>query len=136
MKLKLWNIILILALALSCKNDRNLNGNYSICNNGEYTEVYFKQDSMRVASENEWVKLSKWRKVEIKNDTLYFESFGEWRDDWKAEIKYTGKNKTELHNLITGIKIDLERINENLDFENPKEFWNGFSNRQESKNCE
>lgn len=135
MKLKLWKIILTLTLTFGCKNDRNLNGNYSVCNNGEYLEVYFKQDSMRVASESEWVKLSEWKKVEIKNDTLYFESFGEWRDDWKAEIKHIGKNKTEFHNLITDVKFDLERINESLDFENPEDFWNEFSKRQNLSNC-
>ena len=106
-----------------------------MCNNGEYSEVYFKKDSMRVASENEWVKLSEWRKVEIKNDTLYFQSFGEWRDDWKAEIKYIEKNKTELHNLITDVKLDLERINGTLNFEQTNEFWKGFKNRQEIRNC-
>ena len=126
---------MILTLTFGCKNDRNLNGNYSICNNGEYSEVYFKQDSMRVASESKWVKLSKWKKVEFKNDTLYFESFGEWRDDWKAEIKYVGKNKTEFHNLITDVKLDLERINEKLNFQNPKDFWNGFYKRQNLSNC-
>lgn len=135
MKLKLWNIILILTLTFRCKNDRNLNGNYSICNNGEYIEVYFKQDSMRVASESEWVKLSEWRKIEIKNDTLHFETFGEWREEWQAEIKYIGKNKTELHNLVTDIKLDLKRINGSLNFENPINFWNGFSKRQNLSNC-
>jgi hypothetical protein len=136
MKIKIWNIILTIALVSSCQKERNLNGNYSMCNNGEYSEIYFKQDSMRVASENEWVKLSEWRKVEIKNDTLYFESFGEWREDWKTQIKYIGNNKTELYNLTTNIKFNLERINENLNFQNPKEFWNEFSNRRNSKNCE
>ncbi|MCK0158952.1 hypothetical protein MWU65_17325 [Cellulophaga sp. F20128] len=136
MKLNLWNIILIITLLFGCQNEQKLDGNYSMCNNGEYTEVYFKKDSMRVASENKWVKLSEWRKFEIKNDTLYFQSFGEWRDDWKAEIIYNGKNKTELHNLITDVKFNLERINENPHFENLKEFWNEFSNRQKIRNCE
>lgn len=136
MKLKLWNIILIFTLLFGCQNEQRLDGNYSMCNDGEYSEVYFKKDSMRVASKNEWVKLSEWRKVEIKNDTLYFQSFGEWKDDWKAKIIYKGNNKAELHNLITGIKFNLERVNENLNFENPEEFWNEFINRQKSKGCE
>jgi len=132
--MKPWYIIL--ALFFGCKNDQNLDGNYSMCHNEEYAEVYFKNDSMRIASNNEWVKLSEWRKIEIKNDTLYFESFGEWRDNWKAEIRYVGKNKIELHNLITDVKLDLESINQNLNFEKPIEFWNGFNNRKNSKNCE
>ena len=90
---------------------------------------------MRVASKSDWVKLSKWKKVEIKNDTLYFESFGEWRDDWKAVIKHIGKNKTEFHNLITDVKFDLERINESIDFINTEDFWNEFSKRQNLSNC-
>ncbi|WP_074405967.1 hypothetical protein [Aquimarina megaterium] len=135
MKLKLWNIILIITLLFGCQIEQKLDGNYSMCNGGEYSEVYFKKDSMRVASENEWVKLSEWRKIEIKNDTLHFKSFGEWRDDWKAEIKYIGKNKTELHNLTTDVKLNLKRINENLNFENPKEFWEKFRDRQNSGNC-
>lgn len=135
MKLKFWNITLIIILLFSCKNEHKLDGNYSICNNGEYTEVYFKNDSMRVASENEWVKLSEWRKIEIINDTLYFKSFGDWKDNWKAEIKFIDKNKTELHNLTTDVRLNLERINENLNFKNEKEFWGKFRARQDSGNC-
>ncbi|WP_299438247.1 hypothetical protein [uncultured Aquimarina sp.] len=135
MKLKLWNITLITTLLFGCQNEQKLNGNYSMCNNGEYTEVYFKKDSMRVASENEWVKLSEWRKIEIANDTLYFQSFGEWKDNWKAEIKLIGNNKAELHNVITDLRFNLERINVNLNFKNPKEFWGKFRNRQNSENC-
>jgi hypothetical protein len=136
MKLKFWNIILILALFSSCKIDRTIDGNYSSCYNGEYSEVYFKQDSMRVASEDEWVKLSEWRKIEIKNDTLYFDSFGEWRDDWKAKIEFNGINKIELHVIQNNAKHDLEPIKKDLNFENLDEFWNGFNKRMKSKNCE
>lgn len=136
MKLKLWIIILIFSLLFGCQNEQKLNGNYSMCNNVEYLEVYFKKDSMRVASKNEWVKLSEWRKVEIKNDTLYLQSFGEWKEEWKAEIKYIGNNKIELHNLIPNTKFNLVRINENPNFENPTEFWNEFSSRQKIRNCE
>jgi hypothetical protein len=136
MKLNLWKIILILALFFGCQSDRNLNGNYYSCSMGEYTEVYFKQDSMRVASKNKWVQLSEWRKIKIKNDTLYFESFGEWRDNWKAKIRYIGMNKFELHVFENNDRVDLNPINENLNFENLDEFWNGFNNRLKSKNCE
>ena len=55
--------------------------------------------------------------------------------DATAKIKYAGINKTELLVLETDAKIDLEPINENLNFENPKKFWNGFYNRQNSMNC-
>ncbi|WP_025665377.1 hypothetical protein [Aquimarina megaterium] len=135
MKLKLWNVTLIITLFFGCQNEQKLDGNYSMCNNGKYSEIYFKKDSMRVASKNEWVKLSEWRKIEITNNTLYFESFGEWKDNWKAEIKFIDKNKTELHNLITGVKLNLERINKNLNFKNQKEFWEKFRDRQNSGNC-
>ncbi|UOB18664.1 hypothetical protein [Abyssalbus ytuae] len=136
MKPNLWNIILITTLLFGCQNKQKLDGNYSMCSNGEYVEVYFKKDSMRIASENESVKLSEWRKVEIKNDTLYFESFGEWKRKYKAEIKYIGNYNIELHNLMTNIKFNLERINENPNFQNSMEFWNGFNKRQKNKNCE
>ena len=135
MKLKLWNIILTLILCFSCDTDRNLDGNYSVCNNGEYLEIYFKQDSMRVASNNERVKLSKWRKIEIINDTLYFETFGEWREKMKAKINYTGFNNIEMRFLETDERRNLEPINRNLNFGNEKEFWNGFNKRLNSKNC-
>lgn len=113
-----------------------MNGNYSMCHNGEYLEIYFKKDSMRVASENKWVKLSEWRKIEIKNDTLLFETFGEWKKKSKAEINYIGTNKIEMRNLETNERRSLVTFNENLNFENQKEFWNGFNCRQNSKNCE
>ena len=91
---------------------------------------------MRVASENEWVKLSEWRKIEIKNDTLHFETFGEWREKSKAEINYIRKNKIELRILESGETRNLETISESLKFENLNEFWNGFKNRQNVINCE
>ncbi len=136
MKLKLWNIILIFTLLFGCQNEQKLNGFYSVCNNGEYTEVYFKRNSMRVASEIEGRKLSEWRKIEIKKDTIYFESFDEWKHNWKVKIISIGTNEAELHNLNTDVKLNLERINGNLNFENHNEFWNGFSHRQKSRNCE
>jgi len=136
MKFNPLHIILFFSLVYGCKNDRNLNGNYSTCDNGIYLEVYFKNDSMRVASESEWVRLSKWKKVEINNDTLFFETFGEWRQNWIAKINYIGKNRTVLHNLTTDRIVDLKRINEDLNFDNPKEFWNGFNNRKNSCTCE
>ncbi|WP_106793863.1 hypothetical protein [Aquimarina sp. Aq78] len=137
MKFKLQSIlyILILGTFFGCQNDQNIQGNYSVCENGEYTEVYFKKDSMRIAADNDWVKLSKWRKIEIKNDTLYFETFGEWRDSLKAEIKYAGMNTIELRILKSGENLNLIHIDENINFEKPKEFWSGFHNRQHLKNC-
>ena len=86
MKLKLWNIILILIFIFGCQNDQNLNGNYFVSSNGEYTEVYFKRNSMRVASEINGRKLSEWNNIEIIKDTLYIESVDEWKHKWKARI--------------------------------------------------
>ena len=134
MKLKLLNIILILTL-FSCQNNQTLDGNYSICHNEEYTEIYFEKDSMRIASDNEWIKLSEWRKIEIKNNTLNFMTFGEWKDSSKAKIKYVGNNKIELQFLKNDEKLDLELIDEDIKFENLKEFWNGFRNRKKFNNC-
>ena len=77
MKFKFWYLIFILVLFISCQSDQNLIGHYKMCVSGDYGEVYFKKDSMRFASDNEWVKLSDWRKIRVENDTLYFETFGE-----------------------------------------------------------
>ncbi|UOY07781.1 hypothetical protein L0P88_04325 [Muricauda sp. SCSIO 64092] len=90
---------------------------------------------MRIAKDDEWVKLSEWKKIEIKNDTLHFETFGEWKDSSKVLIKYTERNKIRLLNLDNSEGILLEPIEDYIDFENPEEFWNGFNNRQKIKNC-
>ena len=135
MKSNFWYIILIFILFLGCQNTRKLYGNYAACIDGEYTEVYFKKDSMRVASENVRVELSQWRKIEIKNDTLYFETFGEWRDKTKAKIKNVGMDNTELSFLETDAILNLERMNIKLNFMDSLKFWNGFNKRLNSKNC-
>ena len=72
MALKQYYIILMLIMVTGCKDLRSLDGNYSMCHLGEYTEVYFKGDSIRVASENEWAKLSDWKKIMISRDTILF----------------------------------------------------------------
>jgi hypothetical protein len=91
---------------------------------------------MRAAVDNEWTKLSEWRKIEIKNDTLYFTGFGEYRDKLRATIKYIENNKIEFYNLDTNFKFTIEPIEENINFEKEKEFWNGFYSRQSSRECE
>lgn len=91
---------------------------------------------MRIASENELVKLSDWKKIEIKNDTLHFETFGEWKDDLKAKIKYVGMNKTELRILESDVILELGRINGKLRFKDSTEFWSEFKNRMNYKKCE
>ena len=88
-----------------------------------------------MASNSEWISLSEWRQIEIKNDTLYFETFGEWRDSATAEIKYIGGNKIKLKLLEANRDVILERINESPNFEKPKKHWNGFIKRLNSSNC-
>jgi len=138
MKLKLKSIIYILLLNffLGCQNNKNFEGHYSVCNKGTYIEVYFKKDSMRVATESAWVKLSTWRKIKLQNDTLHFETFGEWRDSSKAILKYDGMNKVKFRNIKTGDILNLESFNDNLNFEKTEEFWKGFNNRKKSNNCQ
>ncbi|MEL7122584.1 MAG: hypothetical protein AAFO07_24270 [Bacteroidota bacterium] len=141
MKLKLFIVILISSLLFSCQNENKLNGNYSICIDGQYAEVYFKRDSMRMASESEWVRLSKWRKIEILNDTLFFETFGEWRDNAKAKIKYNGLNNIELkfpkdiEDKKFGMTQSLERIKGDFDIEESEEFWTAFKTRKSLTEC-
>jgi hypothetical protein len=141
MKLKLFIAILISSLLFSCQNENKLNGNYSICIDGQYAEVYFKKDSMRMASNNEWVRLSEWRKIEILNDTLYFETFGEWRDNAKAKIEYNGRNEIKLkfpkdmEDKQFGITQGLERIKSDFDIEESEEFWTEFNIRKSLTEC-
>tara|TARA_R110002050_G_scaffold299374_2_gene464760 strand:+ start:368 stop:778 length:411 start_codon:yes stop_codon:yes gene_type:complete len=136
MKHKLWYLVLVLILLFSCQNERNLDGNYGICYNGEYAEAYFKKDSMRFASNSEWVKLSEWRKIEIKSDTLHFETFGEWRDSATAKVKFIGSHQIELKILETDINLNLKSFDEKPYFEEPKKFWIGFHTRMNTKKCE
>lgn len=88
-----------------------------------------------MASDSEWISLSEWRKIEIKNDTLYFDSFGELRESWRAEIKYVGRDRIEMRILESNKELNLEPIYENLNFEKPKELWDGFINRLNSNEC-
>ncbi|MET2984120.1 hypothetical protein [Aureibaculum conchae] len=90
---------------------------------------------MRVASDNDWIKLSEWKKFKIKDDTLYFETFGEWSNRSKAKIEYVGNNKVQLHFPKPKEIIHLETISENIIFKKNAEFWHGFHNRQNSENC-
>jgi len=89
----LWKGILVLILVFGCKKDQKLNGYYFLCTNGEYVEVYFKKDSMRVASNSEWIKLTEWVKTETNNDTLYYKLFGE---NFKAKMKHIESDKIEM----------------------------------------
>ncbi len=92
---------------------------------------------MRVASENEMVGLSEWRKIEIIDDTLYFESFGEWKEDLKARVDHISKNNLGLRILENEneFTINLMRVTEKIDFENQKEFWKEFKNRRTKRGC-
>jgi len=134
-------LILILTISFGCQEKQKLDGYYSNCNNGYYSEIYFKKDSMRVASENDRIKLSEWRKINIKNDTLFFEMFGEWKIPSKAKIKYIGREKIELIFLTNTQNSDLkrvqifERIDDNFEFNPSKEFWTKFKKRKNSADC-
>ncbi|MBU2997101.1 hypothetical protein KO500_11690 [Cellulophaga baltica] len=91
---------------------------------------------MSMAADNEWISLTEWRKIELKNDTLYFDTFGEWRESSRAQIKYVGKDKIQLRILETNKTIELEPIYENLNFEKPKKLWDSFIRRLNSHKCE
>lgn len=137
MVLKLKHIILLsFPILFSCQNIQNIEGNYSICNKGKYFEIYFKKDSMRVASDDFWIKLSNWRKIKFQDDTLHFETFGEWRDSSKAVLKYYDFNKVKFKTLKSKDKLYLKPFDEHPNFENEQEFWKGFYNRKKSNNCD
>ena len=133
--LKFSILIFTLILFWKCQTNKKLEGNYSYCYEKQYVEVYFKKDSMRVAADDYWVNLSEWRKVDIKNDTLYFETFGEWRYNAKAEIIYGRGNKIKLNVFEDEITLDLEPIKEKLNLSNDDIFWDEFRKRKKSSIC-
>ena len=137
MKNQLFKLILIFVLLYGCKNNQNIDGNYYVCENGEYYEVYFRKNLIRVAKDDEWVKLSKWRKMEYHNDTLKFDTFGEWKIPIKAVVKHIGINtiQMQIDNNKVISTINLKPIKDNLNFDNIKEFWSGFNNRKKERNC-
>ena len=130
--MKIENIIylFILGILFSCSKNKEIDGNYFFCRNGGYVEVYFKKDSMRIASENPRIKLSEWRKINIINDTLYFETFGEMSYTSKAGIKYIGKDKIELHFMKIENHLDLWLMQDDFNSEDSNEFWDGFHRRK------
>ena len=133
-KLSIYTVLTTITL-MSCHHKATIDGNHSICYNEEYSEVYFKQDSMRIASDNDWVKLSEWRKFEFKNDTLKFETFGEWREPMMARMEYIDEGKIRMSFIDTDEVLYLESIDENLNFEKLEEFWAAFHDRQNESQC-
>lgn len=127
--------LLLIGILFSCDTKQNIDGNYSVCKYGEYLEIYFKNDSMRVAKYDEWTKLTSWKKIKIKNDTLYFEIFGEWRDSTKAKIQYLENHNVKLHFLDEDKNLTLKPLSENIKINNSKEFWDEFKKRSKTKNC-
>lgn len=128
---KLCLFTLFLISLFSCKNDKSLNGNYySFNRSNEYVEYYFRQDSLRIATENDWVGLSDWKKIERKNDTLFYETFGEWRDDRISLIEFETKYKVKLIDINFNDTIFLQRIEHEFKIEDNKEFWRKFNKRK------
>ena len=125
-----WILGLFLPLLLACDNDRTIEGNYWICREGIYGEVYFKKDVMRAASEDEWAQLSEWRTIKVENDTLHYETFGEWRDSLKARLTYLPSNRIELSVIDDGYSVILEPIHEHLNWADSTAFWSGFNHRK------
>ena len=111
--------IISFLLFISCESETKLDGTYSTCNNGLYGELYFDNDSIRLATSLDYVSAS--RKYEIKNDSLYHYSFGEpefrvakinFMDNDAFELYYP-KDSVRLSFLKTNFKFDI-----NMDFEN------------------
>lgn len=136
MRLKYFRELILVLIIFGCNSDENIVGNYYICEEDEYLEIYFKKDSMRIAADNSWVRLSEWRKIKIQNDTLHFETFGEWRDSSKALMISNKIDKIQFYYFESSKDtVNLFPILENLNFENSEEFWEGFRKRQESSKC-
>ncbi|MDC8002969.1 hypothetical protein POV27_02840 [Aureisphaera galaxeae] len=127
--------LLIFSCLLNCQTEQKLEGNYYICEDGYYSEVYFKRDSLRVASESEWVKLSEWRTLIMESDTIIFESFGEWRDTVSMKISENTQAKITVRNLYTGEIHVLNRIPERFSFEDTTKFWKEYALRKQAYGC-
>ncbi|WP_405246162.1 hypothetical protein [Cellulophaga sp. Asnod2-G02] len=134
-------LILIFVTFYGCQNEYKIDGNYHLCNNGYYTEIFIKNDSIRAASDMNGSDLSKWQKMKIKNDTLYFMQFGHLRDSIKGKLKYIGNSKMEFHYFVGSMGYSFEgteilnRIDHDLNFESIEEFWSGYQERKGLANC-
>jgi len=67
-----------LGLLIGCNNVNTVEGNFSVCFMSEYSEVYFKGDSLRMAAESEWIRRSSWKEFD-KRRYYSFRNF--WRVD-------------------------------------------------------
>lgn len=80
--------------------------------------------------------ISDWRKIEIKNDTLYHLYFGEWTDSTKAKINYLRNDDFELYYPKDDITYTFKKINSEIDENSTvEEFWNGFYKRRVDFKC-
>ncbi|WP_459212082.1 hypothetical protein [Aquimarina rhabdastrellae] len=135
MKQIILNILLIVILFVGCQKNKSLEGNYSTCHKGKYIEIYLKKDAIRIASNDEWIRLSEWRKMEIKNNRIFFDTFGEWKKPTEAEVIYINSNEIELKFINNEGNLKLKLIDENIIIEESKEFWNKFDKRRVFRDC-
>lgn len=132
-----------LGLLIGCNNVNTVEGNFSVCFMSEYSEVYFKGDSLRMAAESEWIRRSSWKEFDLRGDTILFETFGEWTTPFQARLVFHSKNKMEFKALnwktsnLPEQKLFLERIHEEVDIDSDSElvFWEPFFNRQDKCHC-
>ena len=133
--------VLILSISFGCQNKHNMDGNYYLCENGYYSEVCIKNDSICVASDTDGDVLTEWQKMKIENDTLYFMQFGHLIDSIKGKMEYIGNDRIEFHYIIGSGKYSLEgvntlnRIDDKINFKSTKEFWMEFKKRQNLVDC-
>ena len=135
MKRLILNILFLTFLFSGCRKYSRLDGYYFYCVEGYYGEVYFKQDSWRIASEDEWTGLSNWKKMTVKNDTLFFESFGEWRTNIEAKITYIDNDNKHLQLTFGDNTYELEHLQGKLNLKDSMAFWEGFEKRRDARRC-
>ncbi len=135
-------LVLFLSIFFGCQNERKIDGNYYLCKDGYYAELYIKNDSIRLASDTNGDDLTEWQKMKIKNDTLYFMQFGHLNDSIKGKMNYIGKDKMEFHYIVGSGKYSfkevniLNRIDDKLNFKSAREFWVEFKKRQNIADCQ
>jgi len=131
-ELRIIPIILTLAI-FGCESDLKISGNYNTCDRGLYGELFFKNDSIRMATSMEFV--SDWRKYEIKNDSFYHYSFGE-PEFRVAKINFLENNRFELIYPKDSVRHIFSKMDIDISYDlTYEQFFNEFYKRKEDLNC-
>lgn len=126
-------ILMVFVLLFSCNTKPKLTGYYSTCDRGLYGELFFKNDSMKMATSMDFI--SGWRKYEIKNDSFYHLSFGE-SESRIAKINFINDNTFELIYPKDSSHHIFKKVNAKIDEDvTVEQFFKAFYKRKKNMNC-